>query len=440
MAVKVNFYQSSDTGAPTVSGTAGHLINVLDACLINGYNSQTITITRSGATATASCTSHGFNSYETILISGANEAEYNGTFRITNITANTFDFTVTGSPTTPATGTITAKVNPAGWTKPFSGTNKAAYRSDGGNRLYYRISDDGTGSQAYARMVGYETMTTVDAGTGVFLPTSILADGWYILKSSAVSGATRDWKILATDKFCFLWINQSTILTASGSFVFGDFTSVKSGDPYDSITFGNTGTGYTSNNWDDFAQYSTLYAPRNILGYAGSIGIAKHGFSALATGFDYSCAFPDPIASGNMPLSPIWLGEYTNSLYTVRGNLPGIWYVPVAAAIQPTHGDTFTGIDLYGTNLVGKTFMILTAGHFRILILTTAKMNNFDLVFLRTLIMKKENCRQAHLITKTTGCLIFLTAGQMLPTILNIPGKPTWQMPSIITNFRMNFS
>jgi hypothetical protein len=61
-----------------------------------------------------------------------------------------------------------------------------------------------------------------------------------------------------------------------------------------------------------------------------------------------------------MPLSPIWLGEYTNSLYTVRGNLPGIWIVPVASAIQPTHGDTFTGIDLYGTNLVGKSFMILT--------------------------------------------------------------------------------
>lgn len=39
MAVTV--YKSSDTSAPTLSGTAGSLIGVLDACLVNGYGSKT---------------------------------------------------------------------------------------------------------------------------------------------------------------------------------------------------------------------------------------------------------------------------------------------------------------------------------------------------------------------------------------------------------------
>jgi hypothetical protein len=181
MAVNVNYYASFDTGAPTIDGVAGSLVTLLDALLINGYNSKTITITRSGTTATASSTAHGFNDLQTILISGANEADYNGTFRITNVTANTFDFTVANSPATPATGTITAKVNPAGWTKPYSGTNKAVYRSGtGSNQRYYRIEDNSTPSANHAYLLGYGAMTDVDTGTDRFPTTLQYASGLII--------------------------------------------------------------------------------------------------------------------------------------------------------------------------------------------------------------------------------------------------------------------
>lgn len=36
----VNYYFSTDASAPTLSGTAGTLISVLDACLVNGYGSK----------------------------------------------------------------------------------------------------------------------------------------------------------------------------------------------------------------------------------------------------------------------------------------------------------------------------------------------------------------------------------------------------------------
>lgn len=69
---------------------------------------QTATsITRSSSVAT--CTTpnnHGFQVGDRINVRGANQSEYNGIFVITGVTSNTFTYSVTGSPATPATGTI----------------------------------------------------------------------------------------------------------------------------------------------------------------------------------------------------------------------------------------------------------------------------------------------------------------------------------------------
>lgn len=63
-----------------------------------------ITITRSGTTATVTLNAHPFAANQKIAIRGCDQEEYNGPKTITAVTTNTFDFTVTGSPTTPATG------------------------------------------------------------------------------------------------------------------------------------------------------------------------------------------------------------------------------------------------------------------------------------------------------------------------------------------------
>ena len=67
----------------------------------------TVTITRSGSTASVSHSSHGMSEGQTIIIRGANQDEYNGTYIISNVTTNAYDYTVAGTPATPATGTIT---------------------------------------------------------------------------------------------------------------------------------------------------------------------------------------------------------------------------------------------------------------------------------------------------------------------------------------------
>ena len=73
--------------------------------------SGTVTITRSGSTATATMTGgHPFTTGQKVVISGATQTEYNGAFTITSTGSTTFTFTVTGTPATPATGTIYAMV------------------------------------------------------------------------------------------------------------------------------------------------------------------------------------------------------------------------------------------------------------------------------------------------------------------------------------------
>ncbi len=52
-------------------------------------------------------------------ISGADQPEYNGVFLISNVTANTFNYTLSGASATPATGTITAQCNYFTYTGPI---------------------------------------------------------------------------------------------------------------------------------------------------------------------------------------------------------------------------------------------------------------------------------------------------------------------------------
>lgn len=76
---------------------------------------KTITsLTRAGTVATATAAAHGFANGATVSIggtAGSNEAAYVGSFVISGVTANTFNYAVTTTPVSPATGTITvAKV------------------------------------------------------------------------------------------------------------------------------------------------------------------------------------------------------------------------------------------------------------------------------------------------------------------------------------------
>jgi len=62
-------------------------------------------ITRSGSTATVTTTAaHGFSTGDLIMVRNVDQPEYTGIYTITVTGASTFTYTVSGTPTTPATG------------------------------------------------------------------------------------------------------------------------------------------------------------------------------------------------------------------------------------------------------------------------------------------------------------------------------------------------
>jgi len=72
------------------------------------YQASVTQITRSGAVATVTQTAHAHTTGDYVLIKGATEEEYNGCWPVTVTGANTYTYSVPGTPTSPAGGTIVA--------------------------------------------------------------------------------------------------------------------------------------------------------------------------------------------------------------------------------------------------------------------------------------------------------------------------------------------
>ncbi len=96
--------------APDPVFSATHGIYTQSIPLTLSTASQTVTkLTRKNSTATATVASHGFAVGDLVRISGASPAQYNGDFIITAAAQDTFDYTVSGAPASPATGKISVR-------------------------------------------------------------------------------------------------------------------------------------------------------------------------------------------------------------------------------------------------------------------------------------------------------------------------------------------
>lgn len=361
-----NVFRSDDTGAPAITTTAGTTITALDALLVNGFNSKTITITRSGTTATATATAHGYRNFQNLTISGANESQYNGSFVITNCTANTFDFTVSGSPATPATGTITSIVSPLGWTKEYSGTNLAAYRmaaAASGARFYMRI-DNTNGT--FCRIRGYETMSDVNTGTGLFPTVAQMANpGMYSFQTAV----TTPWICWGTEKgfFFITYPNTSgTTLTPNSSaydastinmgMYFGAVKSYLPGDAYNVVCNAHiaTNSGMSIGSHSAWNGVSTAYVIARDYTLTSAKQLSNRHWlrygSGSGAGDTYSSQWPSLI-TGKIEFTHDNIVSEVDAMsrYCLRCSHPGIGFL-LADAITTTrrYWDTFTdGTDTY---------------------------------------------------------------------------------------------
>lgn len=90
--------KDADTGA-VISGARVALYTTTGA---------SVTIARTGSTATVTHASHGYLTGQKVVILGADQGEYNGIKTITVTGGGEYTYTISGTPTTPATGTITS--------------------------------------------------------------------------------------------------------------------------------------------------------------------------------------------------------------------------------------------------------------------------------------------------------------------------------------------
>lgn len=259
------FYVHSNTNAPQLQNAFGCMIDVLDACLINGFGSQAVsTLTASGNAVTAKFGSaHNYLQYQVIKLANANQAEFNGEHRILTVPdANTITFELAAVPSvTTATGTITCSLPPLGWEKPFSSTGKAAYRSKNlllPSRPFLRVVDEldpvWTSSYAkYAKVGIVEDMTDIDTMLGVQAPFDAqLPDKnwvgtgsgttayngwakWFYAKnglstaaspaSDTVANGARPWIIVGNSDFFYILNGVSSSDTNLITYGFGSFSS-----------------------------------------------------------------------------------------------------------------------------------------------------------------------------------------------------------------------
>lgn len=336
MTVPVKILSYDQTNSPSLTGEANKLDAILNACLVTGFNPRSITsisVANNIATATTS-TSHGYQQFDTIVISGANEIVFNDEFTIATVpSTTTFTFPLVTN-TSSATGTITCKIAPLGWTQDFTnGSGKSVYHSTDiiGTGLYLRI-DDTPAKTALVNM--YETMSTVDIGTGKS------QDTWWA-KSTAASTATHQWFIVGNSKGFYL-MTEANLSYPFGCFLyfFGDIVSFRANDPWrcalggHSATdpnYGSTNTGMIGSNgattgmclarasnwlggYVPFGMYST---PRHT--YFGGGTLANGPFPAP---LDNAChLFPVYVWEPNLAcwrgkMSGLFCsGEYVNGVY-----------------------------------------------------------------------------------------------------------------------------
>lgn len=353
MGTKTKFFSSLMTGAPALSGSAGALIAILDAVLVNGWGSanvQSLVVAGEVATMTFAA-AHPYLDDTVALIAGATPVGLNGEKRVTVTGANTVTFPAPGTADGAATGAITSKIASAGWTKLYTGANLAVYKPSApeATGCVLRVDDTGTTT---ARVRGYETMTDVNTGSGPF-PTvaQIAASGLWWSKSNAASAAARPWRVVADDRG-FYWLpKQGDATYESQADYFGDLLPLKSNDPYACVLRANSGDRTATAPTPDDLHYndSPMTQPGLYVARApNAIGSAQQTFNVAATspfGSYYlggsGFAYPG-LADNGLHLAPIQCVHPTGQ----RGWFPGVYASPqdVKTAFQTDDVVTGTGL------------------------------------------------------------------------------------------------
>jgi hypothetical protein len=259
--------------------------------------------------------------------------------------------------------------SPLGWSKSFSGANKAAYRNSpvDGTGMYLRVQDDASDNieARESQTSGYESMSGIDTGTNI-IGTSDVG----MVKSGTIDSTNRPWVIIGNNKFFHLFIqtgiNDGLAASEWSHCYFGDIVSYKENDNFNFIVsarfsasklwhnnpgFGRSQVAYNTINNND----ASIKIARDQLASVGAVNCGQHtdyaktnttqiGSSSMTAAMPY----PAPVNNGIF-IARVWLHHGTGP-YVVRGHIPGMWAPMHAKPLG--NNDTFSGTG----EMAGKTF------------------------------------------------------------------------------------
>lgn len=282
----INYYKWDDSSAPTLSGTVGDMINLLDKCLVDGY----------GAKAPAGWIKEFSNTNRAAYRAGAGQAYY----RFCDSAADE------------SIGTA-----------PINGEN--------------------------CTMRAFTSMTDVDTGLGMF-PTVAQIPYYGVKKSSIADAVTKEWILVEDNGLVYFSVKQhgTTGVGYPGLTVFGKFKSTVPGDTYNYCigASNSNNTTYSSSVWPTVDD--VLYAARAHDGIVESKGMKMSFFSKLYTGNVSNYGFNNANEfDGSVTLIPFFLYEESESgvRYSIRGSFPGLFTQFEYMGLDNHTFDTFSSKD-----------------------------------------------------------------------------------------------
>jgi hypothetical protein len=378
MAVNTKYFTSAMTSAPAMSGSVGAMIGVLDACLKDGFNTQTLTsLVVASDVATGTKTTHGYAVHQVIVITGASPAALNDEWIVTSVTADEFTFATTGISDQTASGTIVCKVAAAGWEKQFSGTNLAVYRSTDVLSSLIPIKIDDTVGQ-YSSAILAESWTDI--------ATAVNSCGTkYFRKSSTTDATARPYILVADVRTFYIGIDWNSAGTYD-FYSFGDFATTVAADGYNSRLMGHLATTATKGSqlvtpiaWceDVIGNLGYALVPRNYAQIVGAISAwqmslcaasfpgsgnttyqylwavsGNHGYQANVYGL-----FPTPsLADSGYHFVPVYIAEKPAAGRVLRGTQRGLLHV-IEQIPQTTGFQVLTGV----TGVAGNKVVLVAA-------------------------------------------------------------------------------
>lgn len=326
------FIHSGMAGAPAMSTAVSGLLSVFNAALVDGFNvTAPQTVVASGGVVTFTyLMAHGYENGCWVRVSGAAQAALNADRRCTVPGALSFTVAVPGIPDGPVSGSISVRVAPLGWDRPFTDTNIAVYRSPdiSGSRMFLQVRDNNQNGQIAARLRGFESMTSATVGVDPFPTVAQIADaaGSALAITKTASGIGAGWAMAGDDR-TFYFAHAQDVST------FGDINSLRPADAYGCWVFGGNNNNTALANCTGSNSEINGVLCRDGTGLVKSLVGGHLGMSPGASG--QTRPYPGANSGGVSLVAPMILMDgVTPASSPVRGTLRGLLYVMEAIPVD----------------------------------------------------------------------------------------------------------